>query len=62
MEVIRSSETSFHTRSTWRHIPEYGILKCRLRLRKQLKLICTRLGPTRYRVENEVLLITETIA
>jgi hypothetical protein len=26
MEAIRSSETSIHTRSTWRHIPEGGIL------------------------------------
>jgi hypothetical protein len=26
MEAIRSSETSVHTRSTWRHIPEEGIL------------------------------------
>jgi hypothetical protein len=26
MEAIRSSETSVHTRSTWRHIPEDGIL------------------------------------
>jgi hypothetical protein len=24
MEAIRSSETSVHTRSTWRHIPEGG--------------------------------------
>jgi hypothetical protein len=26
MEAIRSSETSVHTRSTWRHIPENGVL------------------------------------
>jgi hypothetical protein len=26
MEAIRSPETSVHTRSTRRHIPEYGIL------------------------------------
>jgi hypothetical protein len=26
MEAIRPSETSAHTRSTWRHIPEDGIL------------------------------------
>jgi hypothetical protein len=26
MEAIRSSETSVHTRSSWRHIPEDGIL------------------------------------
>jgi hypothetical protein len=26
MEAIRSSETSVHTRSTWRHVPEDGIL------------------------------------
>jgi hypothetical protein len=26
MEAIRSSEMSVHTRSTWRHIPEDGIL------------------------------------
>jgi hypothetical protein len=26
MEAIRSSETSVHTTSTWRHIPEDGIL------------------------------------
>jgi hypothetical protein len=26
MEAIRSSETSIHTRTTWRHIPESGIL------------------------------------
>jgi hypothetical protein len=26
MEAIHSSETSVHTRSTWRHIPEDGIL------------------------------------
>jgi hypothetical protein len=26
MEAIPSSETSVHTRSTWRHIPEDGIL------------------------------------
>jgi hypothetical protein len=26
MEVIRSSETAVHARSTWRHIPEDGIL------------------------------------
>jgi hypothetical protein len=26
MEAIRPSETSVHTRSTWRHIPEDGIL------------------------------------
>jgi hypothetical protein len=27
MEAIRSSETSVHTRSTWRDIPEDGILQ-----------------------------------
>jgi hypothetical protein len=27
MEAIRSSETSVHTSSTWRHIPENGILQ-----------------------------------
>jgi hypothetical protein len=27
MEAIRSSETSVHTRYTWRHIPEDGILQ-----------------------------------
>jgi hypothetical protein len=27
MEAICSSETSVHTRSTWRHIPEYAILQ-----------------------------------
>jgi hypothetical protein len=27
MEAIRSSETSVHTRATWRHIPENGILQ-----------------------------------
>jgi hypothetical protein len=26
IEAIRSSETLVHTRSTWRHIPEDGIL------------------------------------
>jgi hypothetical protein len=26
MEMIRSSETPVQTRSTWRHIPEDGIL------------------------------------
>jgi hypothetical protein len=29
MEAIRSSETSVHTRSTWCHIPENGILHIR---------------------------------
>jgi hypothetical protein len=28
LEAIRSSETSVHTRTTWRHIPENGILHC----------------------------------
>jgi hypothetical protein len=28
IEAIRSSETSVHTRSTWRHIPEDSILQC----------------------------------
>jgi hypothetical protein len=27
MEAIRSSETSVHTRTTWRHIPEDSILQ-----------------------------------
>jgi hypothetical protein len=27
MEAIHSSETSVHTRYTWRHIPEHGILQ-----------------------------------
>jgi hypothetical protein len=27
IEAIRSSETSVHTRSTWRHIPEDGIFQ-----------------------------------
>jgi hypothetical protein len=30
MEAIRSSETSVHTRSTRRHIPEDGILSLRI--------------------------------
>jgi hypothetical protein len=30
MEVIRSSETSVHTRSTRRHIPKDGTLHCYL--------------------------------
>jgi hypothetical protein len=29
MEAILSSETSVHTRSTWRHIPEDGIFSHR---------------------------------
>jgi hypothetical protein len=32
MEAIRSSETSVHTRSTRRHIPENGILLLKIRL------------------------------
>jgi hypothetical protein len=32
MEAIRSSETLVHTRSTWRHIPEDGILKNKVTL------------------------------
>jgi hypothetical protein len=27
MEAIHSSEVLVHTRSTWHHIPEYGILE-----------------------------------
>jgi hypothetical protein len=34
MEAIRSSETSVHTRSTRRHIPENDILQCYIRLCK----------------------------
>jgi hypothetical protein len=33
MEAIRSSETSVHTRSTWRHIPEDCILYTKLHTR-----------------------------
>jgi hypothetical protein len=37
MEAARSSETSVHTRSTWRHIPEDGILHSHRR--ENLKLM-----------------------
>jgi hypothetical protein len=38
MEAMRSSETSVHTRSTWRHIPEDGILHshCRENLKSYM--------------------------
>jgi hypothetical protein len=40
MEIIRSSETSVHTRSTWRHIPEDGIRHRRENLKSYINFIC----------------------
>jgi hypothetical protein len=37
MEAIRSSETSIHTRSTQRHIPEGGILQEKKKLKSTLQ-------------------------
>jgi hypothetical protein len=37
MEAIRSSQTSVHTRSTWHHIPEEGILQINRSLHKNIK-------------------------
>jgi hypothetical protein len=39
MEAIRSSETSVHTRSTRRHIPEGGILHIHYFLRQMLRAL-----------------------
>jgi hypothetical protein len=43
MEVIHSSETSVHTRSTWRYIPEYSILHghCCENLKTYKELTCS---------------------
>jgi hypothetical protein len=42
MEAIRTSETSFHTRVTWRNIPKDGILHGNLRV--NLKSYITLVG------------------
>jgi hypothetical protein len=43
MEVIHSSKTSVHTRSTWHHIPEYNILHghCCENLKTYKELTCS---------------------
>jgi hypothetical protein len=38
MKAIRSSETSVHTRSTWHHIPEAGVLHHATYISKQQSL------------------------
>jgi hypothetical protein len=51
MEAIRSSETSVHTRSTRRHIPENGILHshCRENLKSYNKKLCLSIRHTQCR-------------
>jgi hypothetical protein len=59
MEAIRSSETSVHTRSTWRHIPADGILHSHRRknLKSYVRFILYKVLADMMRIMEAVLLV-----
>jgi hypothetical protein len=48
MEEIYYSETSVHTGSTWRHVPEDGILQMKLQINLLVCLLQTEVGLGRF--------------